>query len=240
MVFTEKLSMIIKFKKIIKKIPLINLVAKILNDRLFLRHEKKIFPGSKKYWEQRYREGSDSGEGSCGKLARFKADIINSFVKNNGIQSVIDFGCGDGYQLSLFSFPNYVGFDVSETAITLCRKRFKNDRTKTFVLYDLKSFENNNNSILFKADLVLSLDVIYHLVENDIFEFYMKYLFSSSDKFVIIYSDNIDTDQRYHEKHRQSSKWIETNLPEWKLINKIKNRFPNKSCANFFIYKSIK
>ena len=49
--------MISKLKKIIKKIPLINLGAKILNDRLFLRYKNKAFLGSKKYWEQRYHRG---------------------------------------------------------------------------------------------------------------------------------------------------------------------------------------
>ena len=79
--------------------------------------------------------------------------------------------------------------------------------------------------------------MIYHLIEDDIFELYMKHLFSSSDKFVIIYSDDVDINQRYHEKHKQFSKWVELNLPEWKLIKKIKNRYPNESCADFFIYK---
>ena len=68
----------------------------------------------------------------------------------------------------------------------------------------------------------------------------MRHLFSSSDRFVIIYSDDTNTKQRYHEKHRQFSKWIETNLPEWRLINKIKTRFPNESCSDFFIYKKKK
>jgi len=182
--------------------------------------------------------GGNSGAGSYGKLAEFKAEFINLFVKRNKINSVIDFGCGDGNQLFLFDFPSYIGLDVSRTAITLCMKRFKNDKTKSFFLYDPECFEENN--YIFRADLVLSLDVIYHLIENKIFKLYMKHLFSSSDKFVIIYSDDTNTNQRYHEKHRQFSKWIETNLSEWKLINKIKNRFPNESCADFFIYKNIK
>ena len=159
-------------------------------------------------------------------------------MKDNGIQSVIDFGCGDGNQLSLFSFPNYIGFDVSMTAITLCKKHFKNDRTKTFFSYNPECFKDNSN--IFRAELTLSLDVIYHLIEDNIFELYMEHLFSSSDKFVIIYSDDTNTNQRYHEKHRQFSKWIETNLPDWRLINKIKNKFPDESCADFFIYKKIK
>ena len=31
---------------------------------------------SKKYWEKRYLKGGDSGDGSYGKLAEFKAKVI--------------------------------------------------------------------------------------------------------------------------------------------------------------------
>jgi len=226
-------------KKLIDKIPLINNTARIML-RIF-----RLFPGSKRYWEQRYENGGNSGLGSYGKFAEFKAEIINSFIKNNAINLVIDFGCGDVNQLSLFDFSSidiyrpivstYIGLDVSRTAINLCMRRFKDDKTKSFFLYDSECFKDNNS--IFRADLTLSLDVIYHLIEYDIFEFYMKHLFSSSDRFVIIYSDDIDTKQRYHEKHRQFTKWVENNLTEWELINKIKTRFPNESCPNFFIYK---
>jgi len=220
-----------ELKEILKKNPLLFKVARNI---FYLLNP---FPGSKKYWEKRYREGGTSGAGSYGKLAEFKAEIINAFVKNNSINSVIEFGCGDGNQLNLFDFPSYIGLDISPTAIKLCKELFKNDKTKSFFLYDPECFVDNNG--LFRADLALSLDVIYHLVEDDIFELYMKHLFSSSNKFVIIYSDDIDTPQKYHEKHRQFTKWVEMNLPEWKLIERIPNRFPEDSCADFFIYKKI-
>src|SRR5579864_6395854 len=75
------------------------------------------FPGSQTYWDQRYAEGGTSGSGSYGEQAAFKAEILNGFVARHGIQSVIEFGCGDGNQLSLASYPSYVGLDVSRTAI---------------------------------------------------------------------------------------------------------------------------
>lgn len=93
-----------------------------------------------------------------------------------------------------------------------------------------------DNCQIFKAELALSLDVIYHLVEDHIFELYMKHLFASAQKFVIIYSDDVDEPQRFHEKHRCFTKWIRVNLPEWKLLKKIKNKYPEESRADFFIY----
>ena len=54
------------------------------------------------YWENRYKNNGNSGAGSYGRLAEFKADVINNFIAENKITSVIEFGCGDGNQLSLF------------------------------------------------------------------------------------------------------------------------------------------
>ena len=68
-----------------------NLLRKIFD-------RKKFY--SSKYWENRYKAGGNSGSGSYSNLAIFKAEIINSFVKDNKIESVIEFGCGDGQQLN--------------------------------------------------------------------------------------------------------------------------------------------
>lgn len=227
-----------KLKKIIKNTPVINTIAKSILSFIRNKSRNKLFPGSKKYWEERYAGGGTSGEGSYGKLAEFKSEIVNSFVEDNKINSVIEFGCGDGNQLSLYEFLNYIGLDVSKTALRLCTERFLDDKNKSFFLYDPEYFTDNH--FIFKAELALSLDVIFHLVEENIFELYMRHLFSSADKFVIIYSSDTNTKHTYHEKHRQFSKWVETNLPEWKLIKKIKNKYPDESVADFFIYEICK
>ncbi len=195
---------------------------------------------SKKYWEKRYAIGGNSGSGSYGKLAEFKAEIINKFIKENGIIKVIEFGCGDGNQLSLFRVHDYIGIDVAKTAIEICRERFKGDKTKSFFLYDPHSFEGNDH---IGAELVLSLDVIYHLIEDNVFGLYMKHLFLISNKFVIIYSPNSNDSSIFsspHCKNRRFSEWIKMNLPGWKLIGEIKNRYPSESNSNFYIYKKMK
>jgi len=225
-----------KLKTIIKRIPLINNIAKIV----FIAIMTFRFPGSKEYWEEHYQSGGTSGPGSYGKLAEFKAEIINSFVKDNKINSVIEFGCGDGNQLSLFKIPNYIGLDVSKTAVEMCIKRFEKDKSKSFFLYDPDCFIDNHH--LLKADLALSLDVIYHLIEDHIFSTYMRHLFSAAKKYVIIYSSDSDKTTLTtapHCKNRKFTKWVETNLTEWKLIKKIRNRYPNESASDFFIYKRI-
>jgi len=223
-------------KNLIKKIPLLRSIARIVYYTFIA--PLKSFPGSEKYWEKRYKSGGTSGNGSYCKFAEFKAEVLNSFVKDKQITTIIEYGCGDGNQLKLSEYPSYIGFDVSPEAISKCNNFFSNNKTKTFKL--MSEYANET------AQLILSLDVIYHLIEDDIFSTYMKQLFDSSKKIVIIYSSNTDKQARIqaaHIKHRKFSRWIERNKPEWKLIQHIPNRYPytgdeqEGSLADFYIYE---
>jgi len=201
------------------------------------KRPKRPFSGSSSYWEERYSAGGHSGVGSRGKLAEFKAAVINEFVATHELRSVIEFGCGDGNQLTLAKYPTYCGFDVSETAVAKCQKLFAGDASKHFRL--MAEYEGE------KADVALSLDVIYHLVEDDVFKNYMRILFESSNQYVIIYSSDSDDNRGYegtHIRHRKFTEWIQRNAPHWKLIEHIPNKYPSQSgygrgsFADFFIY----
>lgn len=202
------------------------------------------FPGSREYWESRYAHGGTSGAGSLGKLAEFKSEVLNSFVTDYGIRSVIEFGCGDGNNLSLTRYPAYIGLDVSRSAISLCKARFKHDTTKSFFLYDPECFVDNHT--VFKAELALSLDVIFHLVEDTIFHLYMTHLFCAAERFAIIYSSDTDANrffQQRHIRHRLFSEWVKRNSPEYELIRRIPNRYPyegeshTRSFSDFYFYE---
>lgn len=192
------------------------------------------------YWNQRYLAGGNSGSGSYHRLAEFKAEIINSFVEENKIHSVIEWGCGDGNQLSLTCYPHYVGFDVSKKAIEICRQKYLGDSTKTFIWCGDENFADDK-----VAELALSLDVIFHLIEDEVFHIYMSRLFHSSDKYVCIYSSNFDLKAAQHVRHRKFTDWIEDNVKaQWKLIRVIKNKYPydaddedNTSMSDFYIYE---
>jgi len=222
-------------KNVIKRIPLVRSVTGALYF-LFI-NKVKPFSGSKNYWNKRYDSGNHSGDGSHNNLALFKAEVLNQFVKEKEIQTVVELGCGDGNQLSHAQYPSYIGFDVSQTAIDICISKFS-DKTKQF--YTMRHYTDQ------KAELTLSLDVIYHLVENTVFEEYMLQLFSSSLKYVVIYSSNTDRQRRIqgaHVKHRKFTKWIKVNKPEWRQTKSIKNRYPytgndeNSSFSDFFFFE---
>jgi hypothetical protein len=226
-------------KELIKKAPIVgNLARKVY--RLIIERAKKPkpFPGSEIYWEHRYSSGGNSGVGSYEKFAEFKAEVLNAFVMNHNVKTVIEFGSGDGNQLSLANYERYIGFDVSQKAIGLCKEKFPDDASKKFMLM----MEYNDET----ADLVISLDVIYHLIENEVFDDYMKALFKAASHYVIIYASDSDDNVGYegtHVKHRKFTKWIQDNISDWKLMGHIPNKYPYEgdyttgSFADFYIYE---
>ena len=200
-----------------------------------MRHKNSPFPGSAEYWERRYRGGGNSGDGSYGGLAEFKAETINSFVIENDIQSVVELGCGDGNQLGLLDVPRYTGYDISETAVQMCAEMYGDDASKDFVHYLPEQYDGQP-----KAQLSLSLDIIFHLVEDDVFETYMQHLFQFSSGWVIVYSSNSEDPWEEGVEHCRNRKfvdWIEDNIQGWGLVNMIQNRYPKRSISDFYFYK---
>jgi SAM-dependent methyltransferase len=232
----------IKFlKRVIKSSPaLYNISLRLL---YYIRSSQ--FPGTEQYWENRYRSGGTSGAGSYNRLAQFKADTINQFVAEKNITTVIDLGCGDGNNLILMNFSNYIGLDVSHTAIKICMDKFKGDSTKSFYLYSSVAFDDKQH--LFNAQLTLSLDVIYHLIEDDLYQYYMRHLFAVSEKYVIIYSRLVTDKFSCHEKGRDFLTWIKQNEQSFRLVNTIENKYRydpkdphNTSDAAFYFFERIR
>jgi predicted O-methyltransferase YrrM/SAM-dependent methyltransferase len=197
---------------------------------------------SANYWENRYKENGNSGSGSYNNLAQFKADIINTFIIKHNIKSIIDYGVGDGNQLKLIDTENkqYIGIDVSPTIIKKCKEIFIKDTTKTFLLEN----EVNNQT----AELLISCDVIYHLIEDDVYNAYMNKLFNMSRKFVIIYAKNNNINHASHVKFRNFTDYVVNNFKQWKLIKHIPNKYPqtilgknneNTSPSDFYIFEDF-
>lgn len=183
---------------------------------------------SAEYWENRYSGGGNSGDGSYGRLAEFKRGVIKEILSAHQIESVIDLGCGDGNQIKGIPCCNYQGFDVSVTAIRAC-KRIHPD--KDFKLMEAYAGE--------KADMAMSLDVIFHLTENKAFDWYMQQLFQAANKLVLIYSTNINAPpipSVAHVKHRRFSAWVKTHATAWSLETYIPNNLPEASNSDFYIY----
>jgi len=100
---------------------------------------------------------SFSGKGSeitnCKNFIKF----LNKFIKDNQINSLYDFGCGDCEGIKELDFKNinYYGCDISNKAINLAKKNLFNKENVEF-------FENNNLEIKGNYDLLLVKHVFGH------------------------------------------------------------------------------
>ncbi len=198
------------------------------------------FQNSEKYWNERYNTGGNSGAGSYGRLAAFKAETINDIIEINNYQSAIEFGCGDGAQLSLLNINQYTGVDVSQTIIERCKKKFSDCSGFTFLTKH--EFDGKPQT----AELTLSLDVIYHLVEDTIFDDYMHCLFNAASECVIIYASNRDEmTEDSHVRHRKFTDWVKSNKPNFCQESFMPNPYPfdadnpeTTSFADFYVFRN--
>ncbi len=191
---------------------------------------------SARYWQQRYRLGMTSGSGSEGEMARYKADVLNRFVATHEVHSVIEFGCGDGQQLALGEYPVYLGFDVAPQAIEICRQRFVGQTGRSFLWYDPKHAVDLGG--FFGADLTLSLDVIYHLVEDESYRMHLRDLFGVSRRHVAVYSSNrTDGGSLRHVRHRRFTEDVGRDYPAFRLVEHIRNPHSSNTFAEFYFFE---
>jgi hypothetical protein len=195
---------------------------------------------SRDYWENRYRHGGTSGAGSYNHLAHFKANVINWVFRELGIGSVIDFGMGDGNQLGILnileSHVTYTGIDVSPKAIEICRAKYPGLR---FML------DTEAASMALSADMVMSCDVIYNLIEDSVYTRYMDAMFKMADKYVLIYALDADINHAAHVRFRKFTTYIASTHPDWALCSHIPQMYPQKvlgknndstSTSDFYIF----
>lgn len=134
--------------------------------------------------------------------------------------------------MSYLNVQNYTGVDISEHIINICKQKYNHLKNKNFLTYA------EYYKMTCKFDLSLSLDVIYHLVDDNIYKKYMNDLFNSTNKFVIIYSTNYQ--EKYNNSHVYSRKftdYINLKFPQAKLLSHESNPYSEKSSADFFVYQ---
>lgn len=181
-----------------------------------------------------------------GRLADEKAKFLNEFVTRHDIRSVVELGCGDGQQLVLSEYPKYIGLDVAPMAIEECIRVCQSRETYSFFLYHPSAFHDACG--VMKSELGLSLDVIYHLTEEQTFISYMHTLFSVAGRYVICYTRDIsdsghELPSYKHIRHWPVKEWVESNEPAWTFVERVPNRWPfdpkdpaNTSISDFYIF----
>jgi len=182
------------------------------------------------YWEERYRSGGNSGLGSYGHENQFKINYIKNIIQAHSIQSINDFGCGDGNQIEgLVDLVNYKGYDISKTAVEICKERYKDASNFNFSL-DFTDWT--------QADLCMSLDVLYHIVEDDLFYEYVMNLFNYSLSYILIYSVESNLLRSHHAKSREFVQYI---ISEYNCQLIETNKYPPKdrkdNGVGFYLFK---
>lgn len=196
---------------------------------------------SSSFWEQRYSQNGNSGEGSYGQLSSYKARVINELVEQKRISRVIEFGCGDGANLRLYtSIKSYVGIDVSSTAVRARREEYGgNTVSKSFFEYD-----GDKSSLPETAtkdvEMAMSLDVLYHLIEVDVFIKHLDALFYTASRYVLIYAyDETIINHAKHVFFRRFNPYIKARYGCWCLVRTWNDKpaeLLTKSQAIFYLY----
>ena len=197
---------------------------------------KRSFPTSTVHWRRHYERGGDSGPGSYGIFASYKAKLVNEAVRDRAIRSIVELGCGDGNQLAYLEVDRYLGLDISKVAIEHCIARHGDNKKRSFIWYDPNFFHDPLRIV--SADCAISLDVVFHLIEDDVFEKYMHNLFNCARRFVIIYALDEEEVQREHVsvRIRKYSDYIAAQIPEFRVALHVAKQ---GEFADFYVYERI-
>lgn len=152
-------------------------------------------PSLAAYWEARYAAAGDSGAGSRGEAAQRKAAYINDLIRRESVRSVVEWGCGDGQQLELLDLPDaYLGVDISPAAVRRCLARHPR---RAFAVWP------TGVQVDARAEVALSIDVIFHLVADADFDAYWARLFDSATRLVLAHATDVDRTGARHVRHRR-------------------------------------
>lgn len=203
----------------------------ILQIKLTTSKNYKIMFDLKHYWDNRYKTGGNSGAGSYNEEARIKASYINLLIKNIGIQTIQEYGMGDGNNLSLYTgFKQYTGYDIAPTAVELCKLNPRIDHTKCRFTSDKKAIDKN-------ADLALSLDVLLHQVEDRDYYEYMDMVFKANHSYILLFTPSREASPKsaQHVRYRQVIEDVERLYPHYKLVDKVDAKISEEKY--FLLYK---
>jgi len=161
------------------------------------------------YWDRRFADGIGAGRGSEGEAALAKARYVNELIASEPVETVADWGCGDGGFLGMIRAPHYVGIDVAPSAIA--KAVVTHGHSRSFVLW------RPGAPIEVHADLALSLDVVFHLVDDVEYRQHLAAVFGSADRLVAFHATNRPNPEGAapHMRHRV---WIEDVPSGWELV----------------------
>lgn len=129
----------------------------------------------KNYWNSRYKNDGNSGYGSYDQQLTKKLGWIKGL---DGVKSISEYGCGDfhfgGALTKLFPESTYTGLDVSDFIVETNRQKWPEYAFKT------------SDRDLPPADLVLCVDVLFHVIDDREVEVILNRLEKAWTKYLVI------------------------------------------------------
>lgn len=146
---------------------------------------------AKDYWNDRYNSGHNSGYGSYDDQLDFKLMWLKEL---RGIETISEIGCGDfnfgKHVLELFPNARYVGSDISEVIVQ-----------KNQELYPQQVFTTDNSEVP-PADLVLCVDVLFHIIDEEELSKILEKLESIWKKYLVITAYEREEEKTNHVRIR--------------------------------------
>lgn len=116
---------------------------------------------TKAYWEERFASGDwEEQHGRLQTRSFAKAQVKYFKIPPSFDGTILDFGCGLGDAIPVYrsAFPNarFIGVDISDSAIDLCRRRYGH----------IAQFIQGDHTSVPLADIIIASNVFEHL-DND-------------------------------------------------------------------------
>ena len=134
-------------------------------------------------WDRDSSGKGTSGPGSTVEITREYRAYVEGFIKNHGVKSVVDAGCGDWSfsRVMDWSGASYLGIDISSDVIKDVRQKYE----KGSIRFEVGDVTEDLPS----ADLLLCKDVLQHLPNELIRKFIKNNLRKGKYKWVILTND---------------------------------------------------
>jgi len=141
------------------------------------------------YWTVCYRIGIGAGPGSAGALLKFKINYLNTIFGKYNINSIFDFGCGNGVVSAKLNCQSYFGVDICPLAIENFRLSIKKQNFQA----EIGQFEDYSKEIIIsklktKPDCCICLDVLYHISDFECLKKTLQNIFNCGAKFIVLYT----------------------------------------------------
>lgn len=158
------------------------------------------------YWNNRYEKGGNSGAGTSGDEFALKVKELRK-LNSEAIATIVDVGCGDlrlgKAVMGMFPFAFYWGLDSSDFAIRRAQEEKMNPKRVGFLAIDNLNFTQ-------RGDLVLCIDVLFHQLEDQVYDAMIEKLKNIYNKYLVLteYSDKVigqNTDR--YIKYRKFDPW---------------------------------